>query len=52
MNLPIGLLTIRDTKFYKTRIAALGPQLQKVLMQYAEDESKKVIRRIQSPPSP
>jgi integrase/recombinase XerD len=35
VNLPFGLLTIRDTKFYKTRIVALSPQLQEILVHYA-----------------
>jgi integrase/recombinase XerD len=35
VDLSAGLLTIRDTKFYKTRTVALSPPLQEVLTQYA-----------------
>jgi integrase len=36
VDLDTALLTIRDTKFYKTRLVPVGPDLCRVLQQYAE----------------
>lgn len=36
VDLPAALLTIRDTKFYKTRLVPLGPDLCRAMQQYAE----------------
>jgi len=35
VDLPSAMITIRDTKFYKTRMVALGSQLQQAMIQYA-----------------
>ena len=35
MDLPNSLLTIRDTKFFKSRLVPIGPDLTKVLSDYA-----------------
>ena len=40
VDLPAGLLTVRDTKFYKTRLVALGPQLTQALSLYAAERKK------------
>jgi site-specific recombinase XerD len=40
VDLPAGLLTVRDTKFYKTRLVALGPQLTQALTLYAAERKK------------
>jgi integrase/recombinase XerD len=40
VDLPAGLLTLRDTKFYKTRLVALGPQLAQALTLYAAERKK------------
>ena len=36
LDLRTALLTVRDTKFHKTRLVPLGPQLARVLREYAE----------------
>lgn len=36
VDLPASLLTIRDTKFFKTRLVPVGPQLTDVLESYAK----------------
>ncbi len=36
VDLPAALLTIRDTKFYKTRLVPLGGDLCRAMQQYAE----------------
>jgi site-specific recombinase XerD len=36
VNLPDSLLTIRESKFYKTRLVPIGPRLTAVLLAYAE----------------
>jgi site-specific recombinase XerD len=36
VDLDMALLTIRDTKFYKTRLVPVGPDLCRVIQQYAE----------------
>jgi integrase/recombinase XerD len=36
VDLPAALLTIRDTKFYKTRFVPLGPDLYRAMHDYAE----------------
>jgi integrase/recombinase XerD len=36
VDLPAALLTIRDTKFYKTRLVPLGPDLCGAMRRYAE----------------
>lgn len=33
-DLPAALITVRDTKFYKTRLVALGPELNREMSQY------------------
>lgn len=40
VNLCIGLLQIRESKFYKTRLVPLGPDLVNVLSAYASQRSK------------
>jgi integrase/recombinase XerD len=40
VNLPIGLVQIRESKFYKTRLVPLGPDLINVLSAYANQRSK------------
>lgn len=35
VDLPAGVLTIRETKFYKTRLVPLGPDLQRAISEYA-----------------
>lgn len=35
VDLPGALITLRDSKFYKTRLVPLGPQLQQALAEYA-----------------
>jgi site-specific recombinase XerD len=40
VDLPAGLLTVRDTKFYKTRLVALGPELTQALTLYAAERKK------------
>lgn len=34
VDLPIALITIRDTKFYKSRLVPLGPEIAKLIRQY------------------
>ena len=34
VDLMLALITIRDTKFYKSRLVPLGPDIEKVLQQY------------------
>ena len=34
VDLTLALITIRDTKFYKSRLVPLGPDIEKVLQQY------------------
>ena len=36
VDLPASLLTIRDTKFFKTRLVPVGPQLTAILESYAK----------------
>lgn len=38
VNLDEALLTIRDSKFYKTRLVPIGSQLSSVLRTYADDQ--------------
>jgi len=40
VDLPAGLLTVRDTKFYKTRLVVVGPQLTQALTLYAAERKK------------
>lgn len=40
VDLPAALVTIRDTKFYKTRLVPLGPDLCGAMRQYAEQQRK------------
>jgi integrase/recombinase XerD len=40
VDLPAALLTIRDTKFYKTRLVPLGPDLCRAMQQYAEHRQR------------
>lgn len=40
VDLPAGLLTVRDTKFYKTRLVAVGPHLTQALSLYAAERKK------------
>jgi integrase/recombinase XerD len=40
VNLSIGLLQIRESKFYKTRLVPLSPDLVNVLTSYASQRSK------------
>jgi integrase/recombinase XerD len=40
VNLSIGLVQIREGKFYKTRLVPLGPDLVNVLTSYARQRSK------------
>lgn len=40
VDLHAALLTIRDTKFYKTRLVPLGPDLGRALQQYAEHRQR------------
>ena len=40
VNLSIGLVQIRESKFYKTRLVPLGPDLVNVLSAYASQHSK------------
>lgn len=35
-----AILTIRDSKFYKTRLVPIGPRLQEELMQYSENRKQ------------
>lgn len=41
VDLDQGILTIRDSKFYKTRIVPIGPTLQAALSKYARSRHKK-----------
>ncbi len=34
VDLTLGLVTVRDTKFYKTRLVPLGPDVQKLICQH------------------
>jgi integrase/recombinase XerD len=40
VDLAAGVLTVRDTKFYKTRLVTLGPQLAQTLAHYAAERKK------------
>ena len=40
VDLSQALLTIRETKFYKTRLVPIGKQLTKILLQYAAQRQK------------
>lgn len=40
VNLSIGLVQIRESKFYKTRLVPLGPDLVNVLTSYASQRNK------------
>lgn len=40
VDLPAALLTIRDTKFYKTRLVPIGPDLCGVLRHHAERQQR------------
>lgn len=37
VDLPTALITIRNTKFYKSRIVPLGPQLNQAMVRYAKN---------------
>ncbi len=41
VDVPNSLLTIRNTKFHKTRLVPLGPQLTQIIAQYAIDREIK-----------
>lgn len=41
VDLPAALLTIRDTKFYKTRLVPMGPDLCGALRHYAEQRQRR-----------
>ena len=36
VDLPLALITIRDTKFYKSRLVPLGPDIEKLIRQYLQ----------------
>jgi len=40
VDLSAAILTIRDSKFYKTRLVPIGPRLQQELMQYGENRKE------------
>ena len=40
VNLSAAILTIRNSKFYKTRVVPIGPRLQEELMQYKERQKQ------------
>ena len=41
VDLPLGLVTIRDTKFYKSRLVPLGPDLAKLIRQYLHQPGRR-----------
>jgi site-specific recombinase XerD len=44
VDLSAAILTIRDSKFYKTRLVPIGPRLQEELMQYGENRKQQLQR--------
>jgi integrase len=34
VDLTLGIITLRDTKFYKSRLVPLGPDLAKLIREY------------------
>ena len=40
VDLPVALITIRNTKFYKSRIVPLGPQLNQAMVRYAKNRKE------------
>jgi integrase/recombinase XerD len=50
VDLAAGILTIRDSKFYKTRLVPLGPQLHRLIRQYAGWRDRHGYRRDRAAP--
>jgi len=42
VDLKQGVLTIHESKFYKTRIVPIGPKLNALLLKYARSRNKKI----------
>jgi site-specific recombinase XerD len=40
VNLTLGLVTVRDTKFYKTRLVPLGSDVQKLMRQHVRQSTR------------
>jgi integrase/recombinase XerD len=49
VNLSIGLIQIRESKFYKTRLVPLGPNLINVLSAYANQRNRTHSSRLDTP---
>ena len=41
VNLTLGLITIRDTKFYKSRLVPLGPDIKGLIQQYLHQPGRR-----------
>jgi site-specific recombinase XerD len=51
LDLDAAVITVRDTKFHKTRLVPVGPKLNEVMAQYAAQRNKRGIRRVLTHPS-
>ena len=50
VDLAAGLITVRRTKFYKTRLVPLGPQLRQVMTRYLDWRNRQGHSRIAMAP--
>ena len=41
VDLPLGLVTIRDTKFYKSRLVPLGPDIKQLIQEYLHQPGRR-----------
>ena len=49
VDLDAGILQVRETKFYKTRLVPIGPDLTKVLVVYAAQRSAHLLATLEAP---
>ena len=42
VDLTLGIITIRDTKFYKSRLVPLGPDIERLIRQYLQQPGRSI----------